>query len=147
MGEYEEALSTNRRFYNRDGPVEALLRLGRTTTAKPLIERALVTSSAPRTLADKALLLALEGRFTEAERLIPRIAEGRLDRGYHHAAFSVACMFGLQGKTAEAVKWLRISASTGMPNHLLFSRDPFLNRIRNGQEYVRFMAEMRRTWE
>jgi DNA-binding winged helix-turn-helix (wHTH) protein/TolB-like protein len=61
MGEYEEALSAYRRFYNRDGPVEALLRLGRTTTAKPLIERALVTSSAPRTVADRALLLALKG--------------------------------------------------------------------------------------
>ncbi|MEO8127853.1 MAG: hypothetical protein ABI822_12215, partial [Bryobacteraceae bacterium] len=147
MGEYEEALKASRRFYNRDGPIEALLGLGYITQAKPLIKDALRTSSAPRVLANKALLLAMEGRFVEAERLIPRIARGRLDRGYHHAALSVAGVFGLQGKAADALKWLRISASTGMPNHLLFSRDPSLDRIRSSPEFQQFMAGIKRTWE
>ncbi len=45
------------------------------------------------------------------------------------------------------MKWLRICASTGMPNFLLFSRDPSLDRIRSHPEFQRFMAEMKVTWE
>jgi TolB-like protein/Tfp pilus assembly protein PilF len=147
LGEYEEALRENQRLFNRNGPIEALLALRRVALAKPLIEDALRTSSAPRVLANQALLFAIEGRFADAARLIPRIEQGRLDRGYHHAAVSVAGAFALQDKAADALKWLRICASKGMPNYLLFSRDPSLAPIRNHPEFRRFMADIERTWE
>ncbi len=147
LGEYAESLTEARRFTNRNGPVEALLALGRTAEARPLVEEALRTSSAPRVLASQALLLARERRFAEAERLIPEIEQGRVDRGYHHAAVSLAGVYGLQGNTAGALKWLGVSARTGMPNYLLFSRDPSLDSIRNQRECQQFLAEMKQTWE
>jgi TolB-like protein len=147
LGQYEEALRSSRRLFNRDGPIEALLALKRVAEAKPLIESSLKTGSAPRVLGNQALLLAIEGRFTEAERLISSIEQGKLDRGYHHAALSVAGVFGLQGKTSDALKWLQVCASTGMPNHLLFSRDPSLENIRSRPEIQRFLVEMKRAWE
>jgi tetratricopeptide (TPR) repeat protein len=147
LGEYDEAIKANRRLFNTDGPIDALLPLGRAAAARPLIENALRTSSAPRVLANHARLLATDGRFVEAERLIPAIEQGRLDRGYHHAAFSVASVFALQSKAAGAVKWLRHCSSTGMPNYLLFSRDPAFDRMRSHGEFERFMADLKRTWE
>lgn len=34
-----------------------------------------------------------------------------------------------------------------MPNYLLFSRDPHLDRIRNDPEFIQFMAELKGRWE
>ncbi len=102
LGEYEEALAASRRLFNNDGPVEALLALTRAAEAKPLIENQLRMSSAPRVLANYARLLAMEGRFADAAQLIPSIEQGRLDRGYHHAAVSVAGLFALQSRAADA---------------------------------------------
>jgi serine/threonine protein kinase/tetratricopeptide (TPR) repeat protein len=147
VGAHDESLAASRRMFNRNGPVESLLALRQTAIARPLLEKELKSSTAPRVLANQALLLALDGEFTAAERLIPRIQQGRLDRGYHHAAFSVAGMFALQGRAAEAVKWLDIAAKTGMPNYPLFSRDPSLHRIRSDPQFQHFLQDVRRTWE
>jgi tetratricopeptide (TPR) repeat protein len=146
-GDYEASITANRRLFNRDGPADALLAVGRLHVARPLIEEALRTASSPRLFADKALLLAMEGRFREAEQLIPRIVEGRLDRSYHHAALSLAGVFALQGKTADAIKWLRICSGTGMPNYLLFSRDPALDRIRSHPDFQQFLMETKKVWD
>ena len=101
----------------------------------------------PSSLARKALLLALSGNAAAGERLIPEIQAGKRDRAYHHAAELLACVFAIQGKVPEAVQWLRTCAETGMPNYLLFSRDPHLQKIRGSAEFERFMAEMRTTWD
>ena len=57
----------------------------------------------------KALLLALKGDFRAAEAEIPIILSKHplKDPLYHHAAYDIACVYALEGKSAEAVKWLR----------------------------------------
>ncbi len=93
----------------------------------------------------KALLLALKGDFGAAEEAIPSIL-GRhpvKDPLYHHAAYDIACIYALEGKSGEAVKWLREAAATGYSVYPLFERDAYLNRIRQAPEFIQFMAEMK----
>ena len=93
----------------------------------------------------KALLAALRGDFRSAEAAIPKIlgAAGPQPINYHHATYTVACIYALQGKSAEAVVWLRRTAEMGMPSYPLFARDPMLDRIRQAPEFVAFIAEMK----
>ena len=62
---------------------------------------------------------------------------------YHHATYNIACLYALGGKSVEAVKWLRETAAKGFPSYTLFERDPYLNRIRQAPEFIRFMEEMK----
>jgi hypothetical protein len=47
----------------------------------------------------------------------------------------------------EAVKWLRTSAATGLPNYPCFSRDPHLDRIRKETVFIQFMNELKTRWD
>ena len=95
--------------------------------------------------SQKALLFALKGDFPAAEAEIPHI----LDKwppnhpARHHATYDIACIFGIEGKSEDAVKWLKETASTGFPNYPLFERDAYLDRIRQTPEFVQFMAEQK----
>jgi adenylate cyclase len=93
----------------------------------------------------KALLFALKGDFRSAEEQIPLIL-GQVptkDPEYHHNTYDVACVYALEGKSSDAVKWLSETAATGFPSYPLFERDPYLNRIRQAPEFVQFMARMK----
>ena len=93
----------------------------------------------------KALLFALKGDFRAAEAEIP-IALSKhpvKDPFYHHAAYDIACLYALEGKSAEAVKWLREAALTGYQLYPRYVRDAYLNRIRQAPEFIQFMAEMK----
>src|SRR6186713_1354638 len=49
---------------------------------------------------------------------------------YHHATHDFAAVYALQGNAHLAVKWLRETVETGMPNYILFSRDSNFDSIR-----------------
>jgi serine/threonine-protein kinase len=95
--------------------------------------------------AMKAVLLASQGDFAAAEALIPTILARHplKDPLYHHAMYDIACVFALQGKSAEAVKWLRESAVTGFHLYPRYTRDGLLSRIRQSPEFIQFLAEMK----
>ncbi|HEU0004971.1 MAG TPA: hypothetical protein VFS12_03175, partial [Terriglobia bacterium] len=80
-----------------------------------------------------------------AEAAIPSILSGHpvKDPYYHHAAYAIACIYALEGKSVEAVKWLREATVTGFRCYPLFERDAYFNRIRQVPEFVQFMAEMK----
>lgn len=95
-----------------------------------------------------ALLAALEGRFEDAGTMIPTPAEDAerlLDA--HHAFYAFASIFALQGKSPPAVRWLRTTVETGMPNYPMFARDPNLSHIRESAEFKQFMSELKPRWE
>ena len=95
-----------------------------------------------------ALLAALQGRFQEAEGAIPLdIHEMEKFRDSHHAFYAFASIFALQGKSTEAVRWLRKAVETGWPDYPLFARDPFLGRVRASPEFKQFMAELKPRYE
>jgi len=93
----------------------------------------------------KALLFALKGDFRAAEEAIPSILSRHpaKDPFYHHAVYDIARIYALEGKSVEAVKWLREGAVTGLPCYSLFARDAYLSRIRQAPEFIQFMAEMK----
>lgn len=93
----------------------------------------------------KALLLALKGDFRRAEGGIPDILSQHpvKDPLYHHAAYEIARIYALEGRSDEAVKWLRETAATGFPCYPLFERDAYLNRIRQSPNFLQFMKEMK----
>jgi hypothetical protein len=98
-------------------------------------------------MKSRPLLRALQGRFREAEALIPAIDEKACEtRSYHHVTYDFACAYALEGRAAEAVEWLRRTVDYGMPSYTLFERDPHLDRIRNDPAYTRFMGEFKTRW-
>jgi serine/threonine protein kinase len=93
----------------------------------------------------KALLFAVKGDFRAAEAEIPIVLNKHplKDPLYHHAAYDIACVYALEGKSAEAVKWLREAAVTGFQLYPRYQRDAYLNRIREAPEFIQFLAEMK----
>jgi TolB-like protein len=93
----------------------------------------------------RALLLAAKGDFRAAEAEIPIILGKHplKDPLYHHAAYDIACVYAMEGKSAEAVKWLREAAVTGFHLYPRYTRDAYLNRIRQAPEFIQFLAEMK----
>jgi hypothetical protein len=84
-------------------------------------------------------------RVRATRRFVNRTRTG--DSRSAHITYDIACVYALRGKTEEAVKWLRSTADTGMPNYPLFARDPHLDRIRKEPAFIQFMAELKTRWE
>ena len=98
--------------------------------------------------AGLALIAALEGRFSEAEAAIPADhLELEKLRTSFHAFRCYAQIYGLQGKSAETVRWLRRSMEMGMQNYPRLLRDPLLARVRSSPDFVQFMAELKQRYE
>jgi tetratricopeptide (TPR) repeat protein len=148
-GKFNEALDAQRRFFGIPGPSLSLMAKGSFDEAQALLEAAVKKNSGDlRARARLALLMALRGEFQEAEAAIPPILEqARNNRSYHHITYDAACIYALAGKTDDAVKLLRITADTGMPNYPLFLRDTHLDRIRKEPAFTDFMAELKPRWE
>lgn len=93
----------------------------------------------------QALLLAVKGDFRAAEALIPVVLakHPQKDPLYHHAAYDIGCIYALEGKSADAVKWLRESAVSGYHLYPRYTRDHFLDRIRQTPEFIQFLADMK----
>ena len=148
-GKFDEALEARRRFFGSGGPPLSLMVKGRLDEAQPLLEEAVRKNPGDlRAQARLALLIALRGKFQEAEAVIPSILEkARNNRAYHHITYDIACIYALAGKTDDAVKWLRTTTDTGMPNYPLFVRDPFLDRIRKSPAFIRLISDLKIRWE
>jgi tetratricopeptide (TPR) repeat protein len=96
----------------------------------------------------RVLLLALQGKHQEAQAAVPSILERqRRYRGYHHDTYNIARIYALDGKSEEALKWLRVTVKEGFPCYPLFARDPFLDPIRKDPAFLQFIAEMKTRWE
>jgi TolB-like protein/predicted Ser/Thr protein kinase len=146
-GRYDEWLAAHQRLYP-NLPISAWYYLGkgRLEEAQTAIEE--LSARKPDDLEvprQKALLLALGGDFRAAEAMVPTILSKHplKDLNYHHAAYDIACIYALEGKGVEAVKWLREGANTGFPCYPLFERDAYLNRIKQAPEFIQFMSEMK----
>jgi TolB-like protein len=113
--------------------------------AQKVIERWPATESDSTRTPTRLLLLAARGDFAAAEAEIPAVLAKHPFKGplYHHATYDIACVYAMQGKSAEAVKWLRESAVYGYHLYPRYTRDPFLDRIRQAPEFIQFVAAMK----
>jgi serine/threonine-protein kinase len=144
---YDEWLAAYHKF-NSDAPTSLwyLMGKGRLEEAqKKLDELSVKYPGDPSVKYDQALLAALKGDFrtTKAEVTFMLSDVNPQAFNYHHATYDMACLYALGGKSDEAVKWLRETAAKGYPSYTLFERDPYLNRIRQAPEFIRFMEEMK----
>jgi serine/threonine protein kinase/Flp pilus assembly protein TadD len=149
VGKLDEAIEACRRFFGQPGPALSLIWKNRLDEAQSLLEKSVERSPGDlRARSALALISALRGRFQEAEAKIPAILkESRNNRSYHHITYNIASVYALEGKTDEAVRWLRTTAETGMPNYPLFARDPHLDRIRKEPAVIQFMTALKARWE
>jgi serine/threonine-protein kinase len=142
---YDEWLAWQQRYLNGEPDLSYLLGYGRWDEARAQIDQTL--ASDPNSLAARqygALLLALKGDHRAAQDTIPLVVHAASPkfRYYHHVTYDIACVYALGGKSAEAVEWLKETVATGFPCYPHFARDPYLDRIRQAPEFVRFMAQM-----
>ena len=136
------------RSVRHDGRMEALYLMakGRLDDAQKAIDDwSAKQPDNPNLPPTKALLLAAQGDFHAAEAQIPIILARHplKDPLYHHATYDIACIYALEGKSAEAVRWLRESAVSGFHLYPRYTRDAFLDRIRQSPEFIQFLAEMK----
>lgn len=146
-GRYDEYLDVARETDPNAKPgAWYLLGKGRLDEAEKAIGRYVAESSDARDVPGyRGLLYALRGEQRAAEAQIPPalMAYPTNDQARHHALYTVACIYAVVGNSREAVRWLRETAATGYPNYPLFERDHYLDRIRQTQDFVQFMEEMR----
>jgi eukaryotic-like serine/threonine-protein kinase len=95
--------------------------------------------------ATEALLFARRGNFRAADAEIPIILSKHpmKDPLYHHDAYDIACVYALEGKSHDAVKWLRESAVNGFHLYPRYTRDRLLDRIRDSPEFIQFLVDMK----
>jgi len=122
-----------------------LLSKGRLAEAQKVIDEWSKRPNTSDMVMTRALLLALKGDFPAAEGQIPVALANHphKDPVYHHDAYDIACVYAIEGKSAEAVKWLRESAVSGYHLYPRYQRDTFLSRIRRSPEFIQFLAEMK----
>jgi serine/threonine-protein kinase len=148
---YDEEFAASQKLLGENKPsARYLMSKGRLDEAQKAIEELSAKEpddpSLPQT---RAMFFALKGDFRSAEAEIPSILIKFPIKGppYHHATYDIACVYALEGKSEEAVKWLRETAATGFPCYPLFARDPYLNRIRQAAQFIQFMTEMKAQYE
>ena len=96
----------------------------------------------------EAKVLALEGRHTEAQRLVTdTLAHAARNRSYHHLTYGAAQVFALGGKSAEAARWLRETFENGFPCYPAFADDPFLDPVRDTPVMKTVLENLRVAWE
>jgi NADH dehydrogenase/NADH:ubiquinone oxidoreductase subunit G len=131
----------------RESKMDALhlMSNGRLAEAQTVIDEWSKQPNTNELVMTEALLLALKGNYAAAEAQIPvALARHPLkDPLYHHDAYSIACVYAMERKSAEAVKWLRESAVSGYHLYPRYQRDTFLRRIRQSPEFIQFLAEMK----
>jgi tetratricopeptide (TPR) repeat protein len=133
---------------NLERQVWALLNTGQLDAAESVLITTLArTPNSAHPRGQEIILLALKGKYREAEMKTSQIDRLARDRSYHHATFAAACAYAVQGKPVQALEWLQKTSDYGMPNYTLFSRSPHLDKIRNDSAFVAFMADLKKRYD
>jgi TolB-like protein/predicted Ser/Thr protein kinase len=98
-----------------------------------------------RAKATLASLVATRGDKSRAQTLLREVTAGiYMD---HHVAYSVGVAYAQLGDGTQALKWLARAEQTGLPCYPWYERDPLLQNMRKDNEFQRFMAELKKSWE
>jgi DNA-binding winged helix-turn-helix (wHTH) protein/TolB-like protein len=142
---YDDWFAQRQKYFDGTPNVQYLLGKGRLEEAEQKLGEKDLRTQDISLRGSKALLLALRGDHSAANAEIPDLIRElpAKNRTYHHATYNLACIYALSGNSADAVKWLRETASSGFPEYPLFERDRYLDPIRQSPEFVQFMSEMK----
>src|SRR5262249_25654599 len=124
-----------------------LYSLGRRAEALDVPGQGATEPDTPFRASVLAVLLAADGRPSEARQQI-RIAEkGESLSHFHHAAYNIAGAYALMGDPVTAVRWLRRTADEGFPCYPLFAKDRTLDPLRRDPPFIQLMADVKQHWE
>ena len=148
-GRPDEGLEASKRFRVPNADLMYFLEKRMVQEAEPLVEQQYQRDpSAVWKFVFRVLLLSVKGKHQQAQASVPSIlARERRYRGYHHDTYNIARIYALDGKSKEAVKWLRVTANEGFPCYPLFARDTFLDSIRQDPSFLQFIDEQKQRWE
>ena len=128
-----------------------LLNLGRVDEASDLIRRLLVQFPADvggQLAGVNAVVLAAKGDSSAAEAAIAEAVEKGSGFGhFHHTTHFIADTYALMDRTADALKYLHMTAETGFPCYPLFNNDPNLEAIRSDPGFQDFLSDQKAIWE
>ncbi|MEO6120245.1 MAG: protein kinase [Terriglobales bacterium] len=97
--------------------------------------------------AASALLLAREGKNSEAEQHIATAVRFGKGKGhFHHAAFLIAAAYAEMADKKRAVEWLRFVGESGMPNYPLLRNNPSMLKLHGYPGYEHYMEELQVRW-
>ena len=120
---------------------------GRLDEARRMIDEA-AGRNPGSVVMSRALLLAKEGRHTEARALLPPVApDAALSRTFHHGTYARACVYALGGDAGTSVEWMKQTVKAGMPIYPAFARDTCFDPVRRSEPFTRFMAQLKPVWE
>jgi tetratricopeptide (TPR) repeat protein len=128
------------------GPVNPLL-MGRIEEAREKVRHARqMVPDEPQLTAIEGLIAAHEGNFKRAEEIADDVSAGNKKSvtHTHHTWHLAAGIYAICGKTDRAMFELHRCAKMGLPNHLLFGRDPHLAALRNHPEFASLLSDLRR---
>jgi tetratricopeptide (TPR) repeat protein len=96
----------------------------------------------------EALLWAKRGENRKAEQAAQRcLRDKRILTYTHHAWHYAAAAYTVLGKPDQAVALLRKASASGLPNYPVFRDDQHLQPLYNRPQFLRLMADLKRTWE
>src|SRR6266404_6503656 len=128
-----------------------LFRLGRNEEAAALVDEFLTTNPKDEGgggTSVKAMMLAKDGKVTQAEEAIRHAIEiGKGFGHFHHTAYNIASAYALLDKPDDAIKWLQVAADDGFPCYPLFESDAYLNSLRKEERFIVFMTKLKQQWE
>jgi len=144
---YDKWIVAHQRF-EPTSPIDPwyLLGVGRLDDAQRAIDRVLsATPNAIETIAARPVLAALRGDARIAEAAIPELLTHHpvKDPFYHHTAAAIGAVYAIDGKSTDAVKWLREAEATGFFPYPMYERSTYFDRIRRSPEFVQFMTELK----
>ncbi len=90
----------------------------------------------------EGLVLAHEGNFRLAEEAADRaVSINRSLTHTHHTWHDAAGIYAICGKPEKAIAQLRRCGEMGLPNYLLFRRDPHLRSLQGNPDFEALMSE------
>ena len=134
---------------NLSAPQNSLL-MGRIGEARDKLQiaRQMVPQESMLTCIE-GLIFAIEGSFKHAEELADEVCKENTKSltHTHHSWHYAAGIYAMCGKRDKAIFQLRRCADMGLPNYLLFTRDPFLRAISGDPEFTALMSDLRRQYD
>jgi protein kinase/serine/threonine-protein kinase len=144
----EELLAVQRRLLNTGPDSRYFLLTRQVGEAETMVEQEKARDPTNFPLTRIALLRALQGRHKEAQELVPRILSvAPKNQTYHHITYDLARVFALDGRGAEAARWLDGTVRLGMPPYPMFSADKMLDSVRGTPEMKTVMANLKVQWD
>ncbi len=93
-------------------------------------------------------ILLKEGKQNEARKLLNQartLQQKQIEEG--DASFDprhyLAAISAIEGNTKEATAWLQKAIDAGWRDYYIAQRDPWLDNLRNDEQYKQIMAQLR----